>query len=224
MSNCLARTLRSEVTKRREWAAPARGAIAQECTLTVLVAYASAHGSTAEVAQQLADRLLKSGLGAVARPVGQIENLRPYQSVVIGSAVHNQAWLPEAAAFLHRFGGELAKRPVWLFSTYSVGETSSFFGPKVAAPVRRSRHESEAVASARGLIHVRDHRHFAGVFQRGGWSPLGDLFVRVCGGLPADHRDWRDINDWAAGIARELQTIDHVRERRRLHVSVRGRL
>lgn len=191
--------------------------------MTVLVAYASAHASTTGIAQQIADRLLKSGLSAVAHPVDRIESVQPYHSVVLGSAVHNQQWLPEAAAFLSKFERPLAKLPVWLFSTCSVGETSSFFGPQVTELVRRTRHESNALGDARDAIHFRDHRHFAGNFERGGFSLLGDLFLKICGGSTGDHRDWRDINDWTAGIARELQGIDHAQERRRLHLSVRGR-
>ncbi|HEY0468246.1 MAG TPA: flavodoxin domain-containing protein [Polyangiaceae bacterium] len=191
--------------------------------MTVLVAYASVHASTAEIARQIADRLLKSGLAAVARSVNQVESLQPYQAVVLGSAVHNQAWLPEAASFLTRFETELAKRPVWLFSACSVGETSSFFGPKLTGLIRRTRPELARVAGARDTIHFRDHHYFAGAFERGGWSVFGDLFLRVCGGSPGDHRDWHDVNDWAGRIARELQGVDHVKERRRLHLSVRGR-
>lgn len=191
--------------------------------MTVLVAYASARASTAEIAQQIADRLLKSGFGGVVHPVEQVDSLQPYRAVVIGSALHDQDWLPEAADFVSRFAGELAKLPVWLFSSYPHDATNRGLGMRVAARIRRARPECAAVATARAAIQVRDHRHFAGDFARGGWDLLGDLFAKVCGGLPGDARDFRDINEWAAGIARELQAIDRVRERRRLHMSVRGR-
>jgi len=172
----------------------------------------------------MADRLLKSGLAAVARPVAQISSLQPYQAVVLGSAIHEQAWLPEAADFLSRHQDELAKLPVWLFSACSSSDRSSAFEPNGRAMmIARAGHECSAVADARKSIHFRDHRHFSGAFERGSWSLLGDLFLKVCGGSAADHRDWRDINEWAAGIARKLQCIDRVKERRRLHLSVRGR-
>lgn len=189
--------------------------------MTVLVAYASAHASTVGIAQQIADRLLKSGLSAVARPVDEIDHLRRYQAVVLGSAVQNQQWLPEVAAFLRKFAGPLVKRPAWLFSSSSVGATSSFFGPRVTELVHRERSESDALSS--DTVQFRDYRHFTGDFERGGWSPLGDLFLKICGGSAGDHCDWRDVNDWTAGIARELQGIDHAKERRRLHLSVRGK-
>ena len=191
--------------------------------MTVLIGYASAHSSTIGVASQIADRLTKSGFSALVRPVSEVDSVEPYEAVVLGSAIHNQAWLPEAAGFLNTFSHELAKLPVWLFSVSSVGDTTSFFGPKLTELIRRSRHESDAVAGAREAIPFRDHHHFAGAFERGGWSLLGDLFLKVCGGSPGDHRDWRDINEWAGRIARDLQNADHHKERRRLHLSVRGR-
>jgi len=191
--------------------------------LTVLVAYASAHASTAEIAQQIADRLIKSGFGGTVRPVDQVDSLQPYRAVVIGSAVQHQAWLPEAAEFLSKFSGELATVPVWLFSSHSIDESHRSFGTRMAARIRRSRPECAAVAHARESIQIRDHRHFTGEFSRGGWALLGDLFAKVCGGLPGDPRDFREINEWAGGIARELQATDRKRERRRLHMSVRGR-
>lgn len=52
-------------------------------------------------------------------------------AAVLGSAIHNQVWLPEAATFVMSHVRELAIRPVWLFSVGSVGDTSSFFGPRV---------------------------------------------------------------------------------------------
>ena len=198
-------------------------ASAQDLTLTVLVAYANTHASTAEIAQQIADRLRKSGFRGALRPVDRIDSLQPYRAVVIGSALHNQDWLPDAAEFLSKFAGELSTRPVWLFSSCPSDDTSSSLGTTEAAPIASERPESAAVVHARKAIRIRDHRQFVGDFERGGWESLGDLFSKVCGGLPADPRDFRDINEWASGIARELQAIDGKRERRRLHMSVRGR-
>jgi menaquinone-dependent protoporphyrinogen oxidase len=163
---------------------------------SVLVAYADGH-STAEIAEQIADRLMKSGLAAVVRPASQIDNLQAHRAVVLGSAVHDHGWPPEAAEFLHRFAEELARLPLWLFSTGSDKGHNALVGLK--------------------------RRHFTGVFERGGWPLLGDLFSRVCGGPASDRRDWREVNEWSAGIAREMQTLDRSKERRRLHLSVRGK-
>jgi menaquinone-dependent protoporphyrinogen oxidase len=191
--------------------------------MSVLIAYAGAEWSTAEIAQQIADRLMKAGVAAVVRSVNQIERIHLHQAVVLGSAVHDQEWLPEAAEFLGRFSGELPKLPLWLFSTGPANESVGVFGSKVAALVERTLLHGAAVAGTHDAIHFRDHQHFAGGFERGVWRSLGDLFLKICGGSSDDHRDWRDVNAWAADIARELQRIDHIKERRRLHLSVRGR-
>ncbi|HKO50113.1 MAG TPA: flavodoxin domain-containing protein [Polyangiaceae bacterium] len=190
--------------------------------MNVLVAYAGAHDSAAGVAEQIADRLLKSGFAATARPVGRVDSLQSYRAVVLGSPIHHRAWLAEATDFLDGFAGELTKLPVWLFSTGSVGD-ASFVGPQPTKLIRSARQGHGDVTSARDSIHFRDHRSFASRLERAAWSVLGDLFLKVCGAVPGDYRDWHEINEWAAGIARELQVIDHVKERRRLHVSVRGK-
>ncbi|MEI9941875.1 MAG: flavodoxin domain-containing protein [Pseudomonadota bacterium] len=190
--------------------------------MSVLIAHLNARSPSAEIAEQIADRLLKAGFTAVVRPIDQIESIQLYQALVFGGAVHDQQWLPEAAGFLRRFSDELARLPVWLFSTCSDSETSAV-EPQIATLVQRTCHERAAAIGSREHSGFRDHRHFDGAFARGGWSQLGDLFLKICGGSPNDRRDWHDVNEWAAAIARELQAIDHVRERRRLHLSVRGK-
>src|SRR4051812_35447299 len=84
--------------------------------MTVLVAYASALGSTREIAQHVAARMAVA-LGEVeCQSVEEVESVDGYEAVVTGSAIHNQAWLPPALAFLTHYGPELAGRPVWAFS------------------------------------------------------------------------------------------------------------
>ena len=84
--------------------------------MTVLIAYASALGSTREMAQHMASRMA-GALGEVeCRSVEDVGALSRYEAVVVGSAVHNQAWLPPALLFFKHHARELANRPVWAFS------------------------------------------------------------------------------------------------------------
>ena len=67
--------------------------------MTVLVAYASALGSTREIAQDVASRMA-AALGDVeCRSVEEVKSVSDYEAVVAGSAIHNQAWLPPALLF-----------------------------------------------------------------------------------------------------------------------------
>ena len=186
--------------------------------MTVLVGYASAHSSSAGIAEEIGSQLVKAGVQAVVRPLTEVEHLGFYDSLVLGSAVHDGEWLAEASAFLARHAAELACRPVWLFSVSSVGSTSSFFGPRVTRLIRRTRQDHRALAEARHLARFRGHRDFAGAIERSQWGRAGDFFLKVCGGLPGDHRDWQDVDEWARGIAGEVLAAEWAKERTRLRL------
>lgn len=179
--------------------------------MSVLVGYASAHGSTTGIAREIGDRLVKVGLPSEVRSVEAIESLETHDAVVLGSAVHNRLWLPHAAAFMRAHIPDLARRPVWLFSVSSVGDTTSFLGPRATRFIQRRRTDTKELAGFRQAIRPRDHRYFAGAVERTHWNVVGHLFLKACGGSYGDHRDWRDIDAWADGIARELRATDDAR-------------
>lgn len=176
--------------------------------MTVLVGYATAYGSTRGIAERIAARLGEQGCAAVARAMDQIEEAGSYDAFVLGSAIHNQAWLPAASAFVQRNTEALAARPVWLFSVSSVGDHGSFFSPPVARLFRKMRSESNEVAGYRKALRARDHHGFAGAIERSHWSLAGHLFLKALGGQYGDHRDWDEIDEWADDIARELRSTE----------------
>jgi menaquinone-dependent protoporphyrinogen oxidase len=173
--------------------------------MKVLVGYASAYGSTKGIAKQIGDRLIHAGLQVDVRPIDELGAIDTYDAVVLGSAIHNMTWLPDAVAFVRGHTADLAVRPVWIFSVSSVGQTSSFFGTKVARSMRRMRKETKEIAAYRQAIRPRDHRSFAGAVERNHWGLGGHLFLKTFGGNYGDHRDWHDIDAWADGIAQQLQ-------------------
>lgn len=172
--------------------------------MRVLVAYASAYGSTKGIAERIGGRLAAEGADVDIRRVDDVDGIEGYDAVVLGSAVHGGAWLPDAAAFARASSAGLAARAVWLFSVSSVGDTSAFFGPQVARFLRRARHETEETAAWRQAFHPRGHRNFAGAIARSHWGRLADLFFRLFGGNYGDHRDWADVDAWADAIAMHL--------------------
>src|SRR5688500_12543529 len=92
--------------------------------MTVLVAHASKHGSTAEIAEAIAQTLRESGLDVDCREAGDVESLESYDAVVLGSAVYIRRWRGGAKHFLRRHASALAERPFWVFSSGPVGEPS----------------------------------------------------------------------------------------------------
>jgi menaquinone-dependent protoporphyrinogen oxidase len=176
--------------------------------MVVLVAHASTHGSTREIAERLAARLCEQGLPAQCWPVAEVMDqagLAAYDAFVVGSAIHGGDWLPEGASFLSRNREVLAAHPVWLFSVSTVGEGSSAFPPRVARRMRGLMRVPQAVTAIQAEVRPRDHHAFAGVIHRGDWGLSGRVFLRTFGGRFGDHRDWQEIDGWAMTIAGELR-------------------
>ena len=174
--------------------------------MNILVTYASAHGSTAGIAERIAERLEHGGHRLVVRQASETTaaDVAEADVVVIGSAIHSGQWLPEAERFLEAHAEALKGKPAWLFSVSSVGAEESFFPGPVARFMRRFVKESTAVRKARSAALVRDHAAFAGAIQTADWGRVGTLFLRALGGKTGDHRNWPAIERWAMGIAREF--------------------
>jgi menaquinone-dependent protoporphyrinogen oxidase len=171
----------------------------QEVTMAVLVAYASALGSTREIAQRVAARMAAVLGEAECRSVEQVASVSGYEAVVVGSAIHNQAWLAPALEFLTQHGPELAERPVWAFSVgMSDGLPKLFRGR--GAELQKQRLEQTQFKD----VPLRGHAVFSGVYEASQLSaPLRALF-RLSGGRFGDLRDWAAIDAWADQITAEL--------------------
>ncbi|MCL6735860.1 flavodoxin domain-containing protein [Streptomyces neyagawaensis] len=166
--------------------------------MDVLVGFATAHGSTREIAERLAAQLREAGLKAEARAMETVDDADAYRAFVLGSAVHGQAWLDPAKDFVRDNLGLLGAGPVWLFS---VGMPGALRGPgKRLAP----READVIVASLPGDLSYRAHRLLSGVIARSHLPFKGRIMFRLMGGRFGDYRDWDAIDAWAADIAAEL--------------------
>jgi menaquinone-dependent protoporphyrinogen oxidase len=173
--------------------------------MRVLVAYATAHGSTRGIAERIGARLDRRGHTAEVRDVSTpAPTFERFDAFVIGSAIHGGSWLEDGAAFGHGLARTVGGRPVWLFSVSSLGDESSFFPPRVAEVLRRLRKEPRQIASLRAALGARGHRNFAGAVEPGDWSRTGRVFLAALGGRHGDHRDWAAIDAWTDRIADEL--------------------
>jgi len=159
--------------------------------MRVLVAYESKHGSTKAIAERIATTISAHDLSAIARPIDDIADPAGYDAYVIGSAVYYGSWMKEAVEFVRDHEGELARRPVWLFSSGPVG-TALPADPKEIAVLR------EATKSL-------DHRVFYGALDRKKLSIGERVVVGAVKAADGDFRDWNAIENWADGIALELK-------------------
>src|SRR3984893_17405223 len=89
--------------------------------MKILVAVASRHGSTHEIADALALELGTAGHDADVRTIEDRPTVAGYDVAVIGSAVYTGKWLAQAEQFIERHQAQLAAMPVWLFSSGPLG-------------------------------------------------------------------------------------------------------
>lgn len=165
-----------------------------------LVAYASKHGGTAEIAEVIGATLRDRGFVTDVRPAREVRTLDDYGVVVVGSALYMFRWQGEAIDLLKRFRRDLETRSTWLFSSGPTGGT-----PEAEAKLTEILAAQPApptnVAKLAEQIGVREHRTFGG---RAGPEMTG-IFERW---IP--HGDWRDldsVHDWANHIANELAAL-----------------
>lgn len=175
--------------------------------MRVLVAYATKHGTTAEIAEHIAETLIENGLGAQARPVDEVELLRGYDAVIIGGAIYMSHWLKPAVRFAKRHGPVLAALPVWLFCSGPVGgETVDEEGNDVLESARPEEFDELAE-----LLKTRGEQVFFGAYDPdqapvGISERLSRSFAAAKDTLPSgDFRDWDSIRVWATQIADELK-------------------
>ena len=168
--------------------------------MQLLVVYASRHGATAGIAARIAKHLVDSGASVDLRLVDEVETLAPYDAVVLGAPVYDQAWPPEANAFVAAHRDDLAARPLWLFSVGSFGDTKRLIGPL-------THNEPKGIGKIRAETRAREYRVFQGVIQKHQWPFWSRLFFHAFGGRFGDHRDWPTIDAWADRIAIALPSL-----------------
>lgn len=163
----------------------------------VLVAFGTKHGATGEIAGSVADQLREVGHAVDCRPAGEVDDVGPYDAVIIGSAVYMKRWRWDAKRLLKRNAKALRERPFWVFSSGPCGEKPD---PAWAEPPRIVR-EAERLG-------VRGHRVFGGRLPLEPGNFMERSMVESCPPDKRDLRDWEEIRAWAGQVADELAAAD----------------
>ena len=166
--------------------------------MTVLVAYASKRGSTAEIAETVAATLRREGLGVCLVRAEDVQSLERYDAVVLGSAVYMKRWRGDARDFLKKHRKALRQTPFWVFSSGPAGDPAND-NPEWAEPPQIA----EKVEDLGG----RDHTVFGGRLPT---QPQGFMERAMVEGTPKeyrDRRDWAEIREWARQIASSLVAV-----------------
>jgi menaquinone-dependent protoporphyrinogen oxidase len=163
----------------------------------ILVAYATKHGSTIEVAEGIADVLRDRGHEVDVGPAADVRALDGYSAVVLGGALYMGHYHADAVRFLKLHRHALHEIPLAVFA----------MGPKTLA-------EADVAASRKQLDHALETvpeltpaavAIFGGVVDP---SKLRFPFKRMAA---SDARDWDAVAAWghelAALYAKDVEAV-----------------
>jgi menaquinone-dependent protoporphyrinogen oxidase len=164
--------------------------------MRVLVASATRHGATGEIAGAIFSTLVARGIHAEPQRVEDVLHLADYDAVVLGSAVYLGKWLEPARRFASDHATELAMRPTWLFSSGPLGE-----------PPRPDAAHAVQVDDLLEQTHAREHRLFDGKLDVAKLGFVERAATKAVRAQPGDFRDWDAIHAWANSIADSLADV-----------------
>src|SRR4051812_48858204 len=158
-------------------------------TPPVLVAYATKHGSTKEVADAIAAALLEHGLDVHVAEAAAVDDLAGYGGAVLGGSLYMGRWHRDARRFLRRHAAALAELPLAVFAIGPLTSTDDDLAgarkqlDAALAKAKRQGVEPDCVAVFGGVVDPAQLRF-----------PFNHM--------PAtDARDWPTIRAWAAELA-----------------------
>lgn len=164
--------------------------------MNILVAYASKHGSTRQIAETIATVLRLAGNDVDLSDVATVEDVDDYDAVVLGSAVYGGTWYRPAREFVGRQAFKLARRPVWLFSSGPIGD-----------PPKPDADQAVQISQYMVKTHAKEHQLFNGKLDKHQLTFAERAIVLAVHAKEGDFRDWEAIRAWSAHIATRLTKL-----------------
>lgn len=162
----------------------------------LVVAAASRHGSTREIADRIATTLaaeLPVPWSVVREDLTDLRVLDDADVVVLGSAIYHGHWMRQGARALEFLRDAVPLR-LWLFSS---------------GPISAEETENAQVISADAMADLGEadgHMVFGGNLRTADLGVVERIVTRTLHVLPGDHRDWSQVDAWAEHIAEELRS------------------
>jgi len=191
----------------------------------ILVAYATMAGSTAEVAQVIAEEMIAAGSEVDVLPLSQVESLTGYDGVVVGGPMI-MGWHRAARKFLKKHRRAFQRIPLAVFvlamrltetGERSVDALTVFVDDKLPVAPEQAGKLSfrERYTRLPNYLHpilkaTRPYQPvnigvFGGRLEYGRLPWWAVLFAMLIVQAPAkDRRNWPAIKSWAAGLPAAL--------------------
>ncbi|ACV08237.1 flavodoxin domain-containing protein [Jonesia denitrificans] len=163
--------------------------------MRVLVTAASRHGSTREIAAEIAATIRATGIDAIEREPRDVINLDGYDAVILGSAIYVGQWLGDAKDFADRHAEALRERRTWLFSSGLANQPS------------KDANNAPALLARMQQLQVEGHRHFPGKLDVLQLSLAERAAIMAARGKYGDSRDMNAVRAWARDITSALTAV-----------------
>jgi len=165
----------------------------------VLVAYATAAGSTQEVAEAIGEALRATGLTVDVRAAGKVSDLARYDATVVGSGIRAHRPYAPAQKFVKAHEQVLARMPLACFVVCgAAGEGTPEEDQRAEGYARLLTADTALSPVSVGL--------FGGCIDMEKLPKLMGWTLKLIGkGTSGDTRDWDAIRAWATELGEKLK-------------------
>jgi menaquinone-dependent protoporphyrinogen oxidase len=195
----------------------------------VLVTYASRSGSTAEIAQFIADTLAGMGIPVEVFPADAYLYLARYDAVIAGGLLYRTGLHPQMVEFLRTNQAALKSKPVAYFITglglvltheQDMLEPPVFVDPNIIKPrnapgklkplekLLTFDHYMQFALDQTSRIHPISIGFFAGKLNFSTLNLMEKLIMKVLlmltGKKAGDHRNWDALREWTQMVALQM--------------------
>ncbi len=166
----------------------------------VLIAYASTHGSTEEIAETVAATIRERGLAVDLQPARNVRTLEGYQAVVLGTPIYLFHLHKDALHFLSRYQKEFTGgMPIAIFA---------------GGPIEIDKDQWKEIRRQldQELVKFPWLRPITVEVVGGKFDPTRlhfpwNLIPAMKQMPPSDLRDWDAIRRWACSLATQFQPV-----------------
>lgn len=168
----------------------------------VLVTYGTKHGSTADIATRIGERLTAAELDTDVLHANLGIEVSKYDALVVGSPMYAARWLPAPALLLITNRERILDVPIALFS---VGMIDVKHPGKL-----REEHDAwieKAFNDENMQLNVVSNATFTGIYSRSNlplYLRIIDAILRVTPN--GDYREWNEIESWGDELASTLRS------------------
>jgi menaquinone-dependent protoporphyrinogen oxidase len=164
----------------------------------ILIAYTTAAGSTAEVAQAIGEEISKRDEVVEVVKAKEVKDLSPYRAVIVGTGIRAGHVYRDTLNFLERHQAALSQVPVAYFVVcMTMKDDTEENRCQVDTYVDQMREKAPQVKPA-------DIGLFAGKMDFKTLSFPLKMIIKAMKGEEGDFRNWDAVRDWAAAVQVKL--------------------